>query len=238
MTHVLAYVGSRNLNSRTMKFTDLIMKQIIDRNKDLTYDFHTPLDTPLFHATGCKTCFMEGYCPSEADINDYGNTIKNNLLNSDIILISSPVYSHNVSSDIKILVDRVSYWGHIFKLVGKKVVILVTAESNGDHLVVDYLTKVFRVMGAEVYHTVSFVNSENDIKDELLEETINIIDDLIKTPKPFNVHPHQETNFSTIKPLIQNYNPANFEYKYWKENRLFDYDTLKDWYENEVLKID
>lgn len=238
MTNILIYVGNRNNNSRTMKLTKSILKQVADRNESLTYSFHTPIDTPLFHSTGCKTCFLEGYCPSETDKNDYGKTIKTNLLKSDIILIASPVYSHNVSSDVKVLIDRLSYWGHIFKLIGKKIVILVTAESNGDHLVIDYLTKVFRVMGAEVYHTVSFVNSEKDIEDELLEETIEVIDDLVRNPRPFIIHSHQETNFSTIKPLIQNYNSSNFEYNYWKEKYLFEYDTLKEWYENEVFKND
>lgn len=235
MTNIFTYVGNRNSDSRTMKFTKKIVNDVLLANPNATLDFHTPLDMNLMHATGCKTCFTQGYCPSEKKEEDYGNYLKNKLQNSDIIFIASPVYSHNVSSDIKILVDRLSYWGHIFKLIGKKVVILVTAESNGDYIVVDYLTKVFRVMGAEVYHTVSFVNSEKDLTDDLIEETIDVIDDLIKNPKEFNIHPNQESTFNAIKPIIQNYHNNNFEYQYWKENRLFDYDSLNDWYKAEVL---
>lgn len=231
---IFSYIGSRNPTSRTNRITEEILKKISDTTeRKIDYEVHTPLTTPLSHSTGCKSCFNQGFCPQDKNnFDDYMINVKNKMIDSDIIFISSPVHSHNVSSDIKILIDRLSYWTHIFKLAGKKIIILVTAESNGAHFVVEYIDKVFSLMGGEICYSVAFLNSEIDLREEIIEDAVSSISSTIDENYAPQFTEKQEAAFSSLKLIMQSSNKELFEYNYWKKNRLLEFDSLTSWYNN------
>ncbi|MRX74018.1 hypothetical protein GJU40_17970 [Bacillus lacus] len=51
---------------------------------------------------------------------------------------------------MKAVVERLSYWGHLFRLAGKPCIVMATADTNGVNIVSDYLEKVANVMGLNV----------------------------------------------------------------------------------------
>lgn len=74
---------------------------------------------------------------------------------------------------VKVLIDRLSYWAHIYKLAKKVCITITTAESNGAHFVADYLDKTLSFMGAIVEYKANFTNSENFLRDSYIEEAVD-----------------------------------------------------------------
>nr|WGD64255.1 NAD(P)H-dependent oxidoreductase [Bacillus subtilis]WGD74039.1 NAD(P)H-dependent oxidoreductase [Bacillus subtilis] len=230
MIKIFVYVGTRNLESRILQYTKSILEKL-SRESEIYYTIYTPFSLPLLPSTGCKNCFIKGECPNEEIVEDYGEKAKREILDSNILVIASPVYSHNVSSDIKILIDRLSFWGHIFRLVGKHVITIDSSESNGSEFVSEYLKKTFTFMGAKVSHQVSFVNSEVDIKDELILETVNKMKAICEGEINYAVSDKQEITYQTLKMILKGYDKDHFEYKYWKDSGMFESLSLKEWHD-------
>ncbi|MDS3918864.1 flavodoxin family protein [Staphylococcus hominis] len=231
MSNITAYIGSRNPNSRTYIYTQKILNNLYHKY-NIESQMFSPLNLKLNPSTGCKNCFTQGYCPFEANNQDDGDYIKKTIENSKIFIIATPVHSHNVSVDTKILIDRLSYWLHIFKMIGKHIIIIDTAESNGSGFVQDYLKKTFTLMGGQISHTVSFINSEYDLSDDLINECVEKITDIFYDKIDYQVSNKQEIAYQTLKIILQDYDPNNFEYKYWKNKNLFKAESLEDWFFN------
>ncbi|HGO4018602.1 TPA: NAD(P)H-dependent oxidoreductase [Staphylococcus aureus] len=146
MTNVTAYIGSRNEFSRTHTYTKKILNNL-QMKYNIESQVFSPLNLKLNPSTGCKNCFTRGFCPQEINNEDDGKHIKNAIEKSKVVIIATPVHSHNVSVDTKILIDKLSYWLHTFKMIGKHIIIIDTSESNGSVFVQDYLKKTFSLMG-------------------------------------------------------------------------------------------
>ncbi|AJI25729.1 NAD(P)H-dependent oxidoreductase (plasmid) [Priestia megaterium] len=229
MKNILLYSGSRNPLSRTNQIINELKIHINQFYPDFKLELFDPISKPLLHSTGCKNCFNNGFCPSDALENDYGEELKRYLEKADLIIFATPVYSHNVSSDAKIFIDRLSYWGHILKLVCKPVITIVTAESNGGDLVEDYLYKVFSFMGATIVNSEVFLNQdpeEHILSVNSLKESIKLLND---SDFKVEINEKHEATFQTLKSIIRAYPEDNFEYRYWLENGLFDSETLNDY---------
>lgn len=73
--------------------------------------------------------------------------LENKILSSDIFIVASPVYLHYMSGDLKMILDRLSWWAHTLRLQGKPVVVLSTNGSNGETSVTEPLSEIMTVMG-------------------------------------------------------------------------------------------
>ncbi|MGG0823504.1 flavodoxin family protein [Paenibacillus turicensis] len=228
MKNIFVYIGSRNENSRLFRYVHQIIDYARAHCSIGNIDIYSPLNSNLLPSTGCKNCFQQGFCPNEENSHDDGHIIKAKLEQADIVILASPVYSHNVSSDMKLLIDRLSYWAHLFKLTGKAGIVVTTAESNGASFVSDYLVKTLSFMGASIEHTVNFVNSEQDLADLYAEEAALKLIELCNDSYRATPTSQQEVTFQTMKMILSDYPKDHFEYRYWKENGFFDYQSYEE----------
>lgn len=226
MKNIFIYSGSRNEKSRPNNIAKHFREYINKNYRDIKVEHFSPINQPLLHSKGCKNCFNHGFCPSESLPNDFGAELKQVLGKTDLIIFISPVYSHNVSSDAKIFVDRLSYWGHLFKLLGKPVITVVTAQSNGGNFVEDYLHKVFSFMGATIAGSGVFYNNLNS--DPLLKDLEKNISDVIDGSFQCEITFRHEATFQALKNEYLHYPVDHFEYRFWKETGLLESDTLED----------
>lgn len=150
MKKILAFIGSqKGEKSNTFKFTKLLLDTLINRYpNEIDYEILHPKNTNLIPCQSCNQCFIKGYC--KLDERDDMKIIKEKLLTADFVIFGSPVFLHHVSSDMKLVIDRLSYWAHLFKLVGKKSASISVSSSNGNHFVNDYLSKVLDYLGTQV----------------------------------------------------------------------------------------
>ncbi|PJI09180.1 MULTISPECIES: flavodoxin family protein [Clostridium] len=233
MKKILAVIGSRKgENSYTYKFTKLILDKLIIKDKDIKYEIVSPDKYNIKPCRGCNNCFFKGYCTQ--DDKDDMNVIKEKMLNANLIILGSPVYAHNVSGDMKIFIDRLSYWLHIFKLSNKKFVTITTSSSNGNIYVNDYLKKVLSFMGAvdilDIEVTTMSPNLFHD--DEFMQNEVTSYVDLICNELNSSTYIStelQEKEFRNLKNIISLYDKDNAEYLYWQNSGLKDCESYQEY---------
>ncbi len=228
MKKIVTIFGSRNKKSRTVKYTQKLIEEI-SVDKEYQNIILDPTKYNLNACIGCKKCFSSGSCFLDNRKDDDGKFIKKELIESDLIIISSPVYAHNVSSDIKLMIDRLSYWLHIFKLLGKPVVILTTTDTNGEFYVNDYLTRIFEYMGAIVVKKDTFFSydSEDEINEKIKQYRMCIID-VLSNHKKLEASATQESFFQQLKYTYLFFPAEHAEYKHWKINGYLDANSFSE----------
>lgn len=219
----MAYVGVNKKKSNIIRYIDKI---IIALRKEFEFDFtlYTPDNFPLHMCRGCNNCFNSHQC--HLDKMDGMEIIKKNFLESDFIILGSPVYMHNVSGGMKNFLDRIAYWSHIFALRGKNAMVIATATSNGTALVSGYLERMLHFFGCPVVAKSNLLGIRG-FDDGMLEQHIIDISKSLKTPILSNAA--VEKNFSMLKIVMQEIgriDDENIELRYWEKQNFLTTDTL------------
>lgn len=228
MKNIVTLIGTRNLNTRTYKYVENIFNEV---NVECKFNniILNPSKYRLKPCSGCKSCFSAGICILDNHKDDDGAELKDLLLSADLIIISSPVYAHNVTSDIKLIFDRLSYWLHIFKLIGKPVIILTTTDTNGETFVNDYLVKMFQYMGSVIISNETFFtyDSHEDVlhKQQLIKKAIK---DFLEGNIVLEYSPIQEAIFQQLKYTYLFFPKDHYEYKYWDNHGFFNANSFTE----------
>ena len=84
--------------------------------------------TDIHPCMGCDACGMNGDCIQK----DKGNEILNKIIEADAIIFASPVYYYNVSSQLKMMIDR--FYAKTMKITNRKLLagVIMTAWNDDD----------------------------------------------------------------------------------------------------------
>ena len=95
--------------------------------------------TDIHPCMGCDACGMNGDCVQK----DKGNEILNKILDSYAIVFASPVYYYNVSSQLKMMIDR--FYAKTMKITNKnlKAGVIMTSWKNDDEFTYGAIDKYF-----------------------------------------------------------------------------------------------
>ncbi|MFA9375864.1 MAG: flavodoxin family protein [Lachnotalea sp.] len=222
---IFGIIGSMNgEHSREYK----IIKKLIDseqyKNADIkiiTADLQN-----VKYCRGCCSCFKTGTCPLDS-IDDM-KSIKENLLEADLIIVSSPVYIHHISGFMKNLLDRISYWTHTFHLIGKRIVVCTSTSNSGSEYVISYLKKIMSALGGI---TLGEIIVDDMTASEEIEEKCNSINNIILESfddfSYLNTSAFQHTSYKSLRMnLIEE---AGYEHDYWMDNNMFDFFTFNEY---------
>lgn len=227
---ILVINGSRNKEGNTQFFISSILNELKKEYYKIEWLF--PQDYTLLPI---YETMNDDYTEETDDI----ATIKTKILSSDLLIISSPVYMHAMSSDIKLLLERLSNWAHTLRLNGKPVVVLSTCESNGFNNVIEPLSKIFSKMGGNIV-AASNVSLVNELQDqEKFEEINKIVSERIYEyiNRPPQSNKLIEITFQAMKEIIeyrihsyQSFDYQNFdsEEKYWIDTGLIKEKTFEE----------
>jgi len=225
------YVGSnRKSNSRSMATANTIKENLINKRNisltDITVYYANNINVK--ECTGCCSCFYTGKCP--LDETDDMAEIKTALLESDCVIFISPVYLHSVSGATKTFIDRISYWAHLFKLIGKFGFVVSVSSTNGNEYVDFYLEKVQHTMGVCVVDKCSLPMDLIDDKEfkNRIESSLNKLLDCYNNVVEPRLTQKQEFLFTTYKELLLCAETKTAEYLEWKKNGLFEFFTLSE----------
>lgn len=88
---------------------------------------------------GCDACGMNGNCVQQ----DKGNEILNKILESDAIVFASPVYYYNVSSQLKMIIDR--FYAKTMQITNKnlKAGVIMTSWNSDEDFTYGAIDKYF-----------------------------------------------------------------------------------------------
>ncbi len=233
MKKVFVLIGSRRLEGNTIKFVKNINKNL-DEN-EFKFEYAIPQDYNISHCVGCHKCFINITCSIKDDIEQ----LQEKILNSDVFIIASPVYLHYMTSDLKLILDRLSWWAHTLRLQGKPVIVLSTCSSNGFTTVLEPLSKIITLMGGNVIATANAAQLPNQINNQewLNEVSQEIANRIIKFANlPPQSNSFIEKVFSNAKFLMINQeeiakesNIKLGESNYWRETGMIEYDTFKEY---------
>lgn len=238
MKKVFIFVASKDVKEANSK---KVIKLLVDEmnkksQEEIAYSVYDANTLKIDSCLGCCNCFNTGIC--SLDKKDNFNLVKKVLEESDLIILVSPVYAHNVTGDMKIFIDRLSYWMHIFKLAGKKSVSISVSSTNGNDFVNSYLKKILELLGTQVVTNISVtVDGPRMLEDEeflkeIIPQTANRIVKSIEK-KEFKSTREQEKFYVNMRKLYKNvddeFKDKTVEYIYWKENGMLESESFQEY---------
>ena len=227
---VFAYIASKRKNSNTLRAAQYFIDSI-SQLRPVEAEIHTAADFGLLECQGCCCCFSKGFCPN--DKKDGFDKLKQSMLEADVILLGTPVYSASVSGSMKILMDRLSSWLHLMNLCGKPVIPVITASGNSIIETNTYMKKILESWGGFVPFSVmctvdspAMLDSEDFQKKQLpklAEKLVSYVsgDEAVYSSK------YQEMYFLNLRGIYLH--PSDgAEYKYWHENDMMKYKSFSE----------
>lgn len=180
--------------------------------------YRSGLNSDIKICRGCTKCFYGGQCEIVDDI----VRIKEELMNSDIIVLISPVFFHNVSGIMKVFIDRIGSWTHQMRLTGKLGIIVSVSDNNGNLFVNQYMKKIMNYLGIIVVQELSITNENFD--DLSLRKMIRVVIQNIQNTIDFKlleVDEEQEKIYQNYKILYKNKMLDKSDIDYFCKNNFF-----------------
>lgn len=227
---IFAYVGtSRNETSKTFEVVKKLVNQIeLNSKSQVKYEIYHPENTSIINCTGCLGCFQGRNCP--LDKKDDMEMLKKKMLAANVVILGSPVFLHQITGTVKTIIDRTSYWTHLFKLTGKVGLSVSTSSTNGNEHVDYYLDKFQMHQGIYTIPPLSLqmdVLNQNEI-EEMIEESAAEIVDAYKNLKKKNPTLKQERSFQAFKKIQSELERRTSESRYWIDNGLVDFESFQE----------
>lgn len=223
---IFAYVGSRKHNSATLRNTKNFIHLFEKiRNEKIDYIIKTPQESNINECTGCGFCFEQLFCKFDDDMIQIINEIRD----SDIIILGSPVYFHSISGSMKVFIDRISYLTHFFGFIGKVGITIDTSDTNGNIYVRDYLSKALEYLGVSVVTNLSIEEGlyDNKIKERTILQMAKKLNFAIES-KEFIVSPMQDSIYSSFIDYVISDKMSVKEKAYWEDNYINNYRNFRE----------
>lgn len=234
MKNIFVYIGSQGGElSNTLRFTNLILSKVLElTGENVDIHMYHPQNSYIKRCLGCTSCFITGKCTLEGK--DDLNEIKEQMLAADFIIFGTPIYSANISGDMKIFFDRITHWMHLMRLAGKPAIALTTSTGNGVHFTLNYLNTVMTFLGLKTIDKFNVnifspkqLEDSNFMKEEIHKYSQNIFEYITRI-KEVKSDEALELIFSSMKKNIKMYEYSpNYEFKFWNDTGLFSKDNFQ-----------
>ncbi|MEN8075359.1 NAD(P)H-dependent oxidoreductase [Clostridioides difficile] len=129
-----------------------IAKEEMQKNGDFEFEVIELAKEKIPMCIGCFNCIAKGEtkCPH----NSYIDHIVKKMEEADAFIITSPVYSMQVSGTLKNFIDHMSYNFHRPKFYNKKVLIITTTAGAGHTNTANYIKEVMEYWGVNYVQTI------------------------------------------------------------------------------------
>lgn len=209
----------------TWKIVERIKDNIFDVDKDAEFDEVDLILEDIPQCIGCFSCFMNGEdtCPHADKI----QPISEKMLDSDGLIMTSPVYALNITGLLKTLIDHLAYYYHRPAFFNKHAMVVTTTAGAGASKVGDYMDETLRNFGYNTRRKLCFIN-RYDHQGYLPLKTKEKID---KETKEFckevmNKKLHQPSmkalfNYNVWRAMAYSGNIPK-DQEYWKKNNMMN----------------
>ena len=233
MKKIVALFVSRRKNGNTVSFVKAILGYLPKDECDIEYIF--PQDFKISPCIGCGNCFEQIQCIAKDEL----YILQKKILDSDLLIVASPVYLHYMSADLKLILDKCSWWTHTLRLQGKPTVVLSTCDSNGHRTVIEPLSKIITYMGGNVIATSNAsqyperLNNNTWLNSVSIEISQRIIRYLYLPPQS-NVFLEEyflqlKKNMKLKSQFFDERKIENGEVNYWKNSGMLEYENFSDY---------
>lgn len=200
------------------------VKEKINEKIDVDYEIIELSKMKIPMCTGCFNCILksEEKCPHYESI----KYINNKIDWCDAMIITSPVYSLQVSGQLKNFIDHMSYNFHRPKYFNKKALIITTTAGVNAKEISNYIKEVLTFWGINTTYKLPIVyrNAKLEIYDKQIDKVLSEFIDTLKN------NTFKSPTFKTIASYnvfrsmsINLYTKGNPDYDYWKNSELYKY---------------
>ena len=200
------------------KKTYNVLQQIAEKMKERDIDFEiiNLFDHDIKDCTGCnEICTKQGRCNVEDDM----PAIMQKILESDGLVLGSPVHLGNVSSKFLAFADRTNAWHHKPEIAGKPILLVVATEITGIKETLRFLKQFAIGLGGQKAGTITR-NGANDHMPVQLAEVASFISLLLTDKKQYKPTMTEVISFQLQKILV-NSSDGDAK-KFWEEKNWND----------------
>ena len=223
------------------KNTYKVLEQIAEilKDRDIEAEIINLFDHEIKDCTGCnEVCMKQGSC----NVKDDMPMIRQKILDSDGLVLGSPVYLGNVSSKFKAFADRTNEWYYKPEPAGKPVLLVVTTAITGTKDTLHFLDQFVIGLGARKGGSITRTGANIDVPVQR-NEIMQFLSLLQTDKKDYKPKMNELVTFQVQKILA--YNSTEDENRFWKEKDWLDkhyyYDCrvnfAKKAYANLIYKI-
>ena len=174
-------------------------------------------DYQIKACNGCdETCIHNNGCNTK---DDDMLALKQKLLESDGIVLSSPVYLSGVTSIFKAFADRTNVWFHNPETAGKPVLLVSTTESSGMKETMKFLDSLVTGWGARKGGSITRIGK--GMKEPVTENEVSGFISLLTTdPEKYKPAMNELVIFVVQKVLALKFGESNK--RFWEEKGWLD----------------
>ena len=150
---ILTILGSPvDKKSNTRSLVEDFVDKMAQAGLSLEHRVISLAKEPVLPCKGCWCCTEDNPCPLSKK--DSLETIKAAMLDCDMLIMATPVYTNGVSAQMKALFDRLFTWCHIFPLLGKYSLSACTTGNDGHKETGEFLEKMLATYGTASFGTI------------------------------------------------------------------------------------
>ena len=149
---VLTILGSpHDAKSNTRALVEDFVDEVAQAGLQLEHEVISLGRRNIRPCKGCWNCTKGKRCPLE---DDDVTEIKKAMIECDMLILASPVYTNQISAQMKALFDRLFTWCHIYPLLGKYSLSAVTTGNEGHKETGEFLEKMLATYGTYSFGTI------------------------------------------------------------------------------------
>ena len=153
---ILSIIGSpHDRNSNTRALIDDFVEELARQGLELEHELISLGKKEIKPCRGCWNCTYEKPCPVKDDLPE----IKQKMVECDMLILGSPVYTNQVSAQMKALFDRLFTWCHIYPLLGKYSLSAVTTGNEGHKETSEFLEKMLATYGTRSFGSLMSIGA-------------------------------------------------------------------------------
>lgn len=193
-------------------------KKIIDNKLAVDWEIIELSKLKLPQCIGCFNCILKGEekCLHKNIIED----IYEKIQKADFLIITSPVYSMNVTGVLKTFIDHMSFKFHRPSYFKKKALVITTTAGAGHTKVAKYIEEVLEYWGIsdisiiDIAYRSETLTEKHILRIEKLSSKFakNLASGKFKKPKVKSV-----VMYNTWKVLGRSFGEDSADYKYWSD---------------------
>jgi multimeric flavodoxin WrbA len=149
---ILTILGSpHDKKSNTRAFVEDFVEEMEQTGLKLEHEVISLGRKTVKPCIGCWNCTKQKPCPlADDDLAD----IKKAMLDCDMLILASPVYTNQVTAQMKAFCDRLFTWCHIYPLLGKYSLSVVTTGNDGLKEAGNFLEKMLATYGTYSFGSI------------------------------------------------------------------------------------
>lgn len=141
---ILTILGSpHDTKSNTRVFVEDFIDEVTQAGLNLEHEIIPLGRKNIQPCKGCWACTNKRPCPIKDDLQE----IKIKIIECDMLILASPVYTNQVTAQMKAFFDRLFTWCHIYPLLGKYSLSAVTTGNEGHRETGSFLEKMLATYG-------------------------------------------------------------------------------------------